>query len=159
MKKHLIALLLSLSCVAALTAVGCGIHSADNSTESSSDSGSSDIVYTGESTVTLQGGEGFTYATQTQSGSAIKNGEYLNFKVELGGICILSRAVSNSILRISPADAMNDVIKQSNLQSYNDNKLLALDLIQKLLDIVPTYRLLCKPDMEAVDVCFNEIVK
>lgn len=82
-----------------------------------------------------------------------------NFKVELGGICILSRAVSNSILRISPADAMNDVIKQSNLQSYNDNKLLALDLIQKLLDTVPTYRLLCKPDMEAVDVCFNEIVK
>ena len=93
MKKHLIALLLSLSCVAALTAVGCGIHSADNSTESSSDSGSSDIVYTGESTVTLQGGEGFTYATQTQSGSAIKNGEYLDFKVELGGFYLDSSPV------------------------------------------------------------------
>ena len=82
-----------------------------------------------------------------------------NFNVELGGICILSRGETNRIARISPADAMNDVIKQSNLQSYKDNKLLALDLIQKLLDIVPTYRLFCKPDLDAVDVCFNEIVK
>ena len=72
MKKYLIAFLLSLSCAFAFAAVGCGENNADN-TGGSSDNGSSDIVYTGESTVTLVGGEGFTYVTQTESGADVKN--------------------------------------------------------------------------------------
>ncbi len=92
MKKYLIAFLLSLSCAFAFAAVGCGENNADN-TGGSSDNGSSDIVYTGESTVTLVGGEGFTYVTQTESGTDVKNGEYVDFSIDLGGFYLDSAPV------------------------------------------------------------------
>ncbi|MBQ7913292.1 MAG: hypothetical protein IJ308_06105 [Clostridia bacterium] len=89
MKKYLIAFLLSLSCGFAFAAVGCG----ENNTGNSSDGGSSDIVYTGESTVTFVGGEGFEYITQTESGAEIKNGEYVEFQIDLGGFYLDSSPV------------------------------------------------------------------
>lgn len=82
-----------------------------------------------------------------------------NIEAELGAICILRRGSANEINRLPAYDAVNDVIKQCNLQAYKDNSLIALDLIDKLLKIVPVYRLSCTPDIEAVDVCCKEMVK
>ena len=82
-----------------------------------------------------------------------------NLEVELGGICILSRGANNEICLIEPAEAVSELIQQSNFHSYKHNSLLALDLIEKLLTLVPLYRLLCTPTIEAVDVCRNEIIK
>ncbi len=82
-----------------------------------------------------------------------------NLEAELGGICILSRGETNEIQLIEPMDAVQEIIQQSNLRAYKDNSLLALELIDKLLKSVPVYRLSCTPTLEAVDVCYNGIIK
>lgn len=105
--------------------------------------------------ITIQGDKAYVCGTPWRGKHNI--GE--NRTAELGGICILKRGDINEISRISPSDGMREVVKQCSLQSYNDNKLRALELIDQLLSIVPVYRLFCTPDIEAVDVCFNEIVR
>lgn len=82
MKKYLIAFLLSLSCALAVTAVGCTQNPENNNDNSQS---SSDVVYTGESTVRFEQGEGFRYDSATKDGGVISNGNYLEFKIDLGG--------------------------------------------------------------------------
>ena len=42
---------------------------------------------------------------------------------------------------------------------YKENALLALDLIDRLLKTVPVYHLSCTPTLDAVDVCFREMIK
>lgn len=82
-----------------------------------------------------------------------------NIECELGGICILTRGGYDEICCISPADAVQDVIRQSNLHWYKENTLLALELIDKLLQLVPVYHLACTPTIDAVEICCKEIVK
>ena len=82
-----------------------------------------------------------------------------NLEVELAGICVLSRGEQNAICLMEPADAVKDIMQQSNLHSYKHNTLLALDLIDRLLAMVPVYKLSCTPTLDAVDVCCNGIIK
>lgn len=82
-----------------------------------------------------------------------------NLEAELGGIIILSRGETNIIQRVDPTDAVQAIIHQSNLHTYKDKALLALDLIDDLLKLVPIYRLSCTPTVEAVEECYNEIIK
>ncbi len=82
----------------------------------------------------------------------------LNMETQLGGICILGRGDKNEIIRLNSSDAVQEVIQQSNLHRYKDNALIALDLIDKLLNAVPVYRLFCTPSLDAVDVCAKGIV-
>ena len=89
MKKYLIAFLLSLSCACAFAAVGC-----DQNSNNDNSGGSSNIVYTGASTVTFQNGEGFKYDTQTKSGTEINNGEYVDFRIDLGGFYLDSSPIA-----------------------------------------------------------------
>ena len=82
-----------------------------------------------------------------------------NMTVELGGICILSQGKTNEIRQLKPSEAVKQIIKQSNLAEYKENALLALDLIDRLLKTVPVYHLSCTPTLDAVDVCFREMIK
>lgn len=82
-----------------------------------------------------------------------------NLTVELGGICILSRGEQNAIYPVDGGNALRDIVRQCCLQRYKDNVLLALDLIDKLLNLIPVYRLSCTPTLDAVDACYNEIIK
>ena len=83
MKKYLIAFLASLSCVCALAAVGC---TDQNNPGSTGDGSSSDgPQYTGTRTVNFESGEGYTFLSQTESGSQVNAGEYVNFELDLGG--------------------------------------------------------------------------
>lgn len=82
-----------------------------------------------------------------------------NIECILGGICILTRGERNEICRVSPADAVQDVIRQSNLHRYKENTLLALELIDKLLQLVPVYHLACTATIDAVEICCKEILK
>lgn len=74
-----------------------------------------------------------------------------NIEAELAGICILSQGSTNCIRLVSGEDAVQDIIQQSNLNRYERNCLLALDLIDELLRTVPVYRLSCTPTLDAVD--------
>lgn len=83
MKKYLIAFLASLSCICALAAVGCTDQNGPGST---GDGSSSDgPQYTGTRTVNFESGEGYTFLSQTESGSQVNAGEYVNFELDLGG--------------------------------------------------------------------------
>lgn len=74
-----------------------------------------------------------------------------NIEAELAGICILSQGSKNCMRSVSAVDAVQDIIQQSNLHRYETNSLLALDLIDELLNTVPVYRLSCTPTLDAVD--------
>lgn len=82
-----------------------------------------------------------------------------NMTAELGGICILSQGKTNEIRQLKASEAVKQIIKQSNLAEYKENALLALDLIDRLLQTVPVYHLSCTPTLDAVDVCFHEMIK
>lgn len=82
-----------------------------------------------------------------------------NMTVELTGICILSRGEQNKIYPVDGADALRDIAQQCCLHRYKDNILLALDLIDRLLRLIPVYRLFCTPTLDAVEICYNEIIK
>ena len=82
-----------------------------------------------------------------------------NIEAELAGICILSRGEIDSISPIEASEAVREIIQQCNLHRYKENALLALDLIDELLRQVPGYSLSCTPTQNAVDVCFNTIIK
>ena len=82
-----------------------------------------------------------------------------NIEAELGAICILSRGMTDEIHLLKREDAVQDVIQQSNLLRYEHNALFALELIDKLLQSVPVYRLFCTPTLDAVNVCCKEIIK
>ena len=82
-----------------------------------------------------------------------------NTSAVLSGICILSQGKENVMERVKASDAVKDIILQSNIQTYKENTILALDLVDKLLHLVPVYRLSCTPTQEAVEVCANMIIK
>ena len=71
----------------------------------------------------------------------------------------MSQGKTNEIRQLKPSEAVKQIIRQSNLAEYKENALLALDLIDRLLKTVPVYHLSCTPTLDAVDVCFREMIK
>ena len=81
MKKYLIAFLLSLSCVCAFAATGCG---GDDNTSSNSGAGGAQV----SCDVSFENGEGFSYVnedgTKAENHEAM-SGSNVTFKIDLGG--------------------------------------------------------------------------
>lgn len=83
-----------------------------------------------------------------------KEGYNTNTKVELCGICVISRAESNSISLFSEEKAIPALFSQIMIEDSAD---LAkqLELIDSLLSMVPVYSLECNMDPEAAVVALR----
>jgi len=79
----------------------------------------------------------------------------VNTKSELKGICFIERGEKNEIRRVEAGNVISDLLKQTMrpTDSVRMNKLL--DTLNKLLQIVPVYRMKCNMDVEAAYVAYE----
>ena len=82
-----------------------------------------------------------------------------NISAPLAGICILSQAPENSIKRLSPSEALCAILQQCYQPVEATAVLQTLDLIEKLLAVVPIYQLSCNMDISAAELSYNTMAK
>ncbi len=88
-----------------------------------------------------------------------KEGFNENIRVKLKGICILERADENKIKKADKKDALTFLISQTSRPKNVENTNLMLDNLENIMDNIPVYKLGCNMDIEACDVCYDEMSK
>lgn len=78
-----------------------------------------------------------------------------NVRVELGGICVLGRGAENRITRYSGSTALHDILEQT--VRPRDPMLMGklLDILDRLLMLVPVWKLECNMEPQAAHVSYN----
>ncbi len=97
-------------------------------------------------------GEWYAYGTPWSG----KHGININMKVPIAGICFLKRGDQNTIRRLSPMEALPQVLAQT-LRKFKDAERLSLMLshIDKLVKEVPMYELYNRPEPEAAKLSYE----
>ena len=85
-----------------------------------------------------------------------KHGININMKVPVAGICFLKRGDQNTIRRLSPTEALPQVLMQT-LRKFKDAERLSLMLahVDKLVKEVPMYELYNRPEPEAAKLSYE----
>ena len=97
-------------------------------------------------------GEWYAYGTPWSG----KHGININMKVPVAGICFLKRGDQNTIRRLSPVEALPQVLAQT-LRKFKDAEklLLMLSHVDKLVKEVPIYELYNRPEPEAAKLSYE----
>lgn len=96
----------------------------------------------------LEDGVWYAYGTPWSG----KTGQNLNLRVPLRGICFLERGVENYIERIHGKEAVFRILDQTSKIKDPELKQIQLDLVLKLLEMVPIWKMACNMDPEAARV-------
>ena len=75
--------------------------------------------------------------------------------VPLKGICILTRNAKNHIEPVEPHAVYPLIVQQTNRSLPADGMKQTLSLIDRMLNVVPVYRLGCNMDIEAAKVAYE----
>lgn len=78
-----------------------------------------------------------------------------NISVPLKTICVIERAEENSIEKISKNDVYPLLVQQTHRTLGKDNMIKTMQLIDKLMEIVPVYKLHCNISTEAVNTAWS----
>ena len=78
-----------------------------------------------------------------------------NIAVPLKGICILTRNAKNHIEPVEPHAVYPLIVQQTNRSLSADGMKHTLSLIDRMLNVVPVYRLGCNMDIEAARVAYE----
>lgn len=78
-----------------------------------------------------------------------------NTAVPLKGICILARDTTNHIEPVEPHAVYPLIVQQTNRSLSADGMKQTLSLIDRMLHVVPVYRLGCNMDIEAARVAYE----
>ena len=78
----------------------------------------------------------------------------VNTGVPIGGICILERGTTNKITRISNDEAIFNILNQTVRPFKEDEMDKVLNILEKVLNTIPTYRLSCNMELEAAEVAY-----
>ena len=78
-----------------------------------------------------------------------------NIAVPLKGICILTRDTTNHIEPAEPHAAYPMIVQQTNRSLSADGMKQTLSLIDRMLNVMPAYRLGCNMDIEAAKVAYE----
>lgn len=99
----------------------------------------------------LEDGTFYAYGTPW-SGKTAQN---RNVRVELGGICVLGRAKENRIMPHAGSAALHDILEQT--LRPRDPALMGklLDILDRLLTLVPVWKLECNMEPQAAHVSYN----
>ena len=79
----------------------------------------------------------------------------INTKAELKGICFIERGEKNEIKKVEPGQVIGDLFKQTMRPSDAQRMNKLIDTMNKLLNVVPVYRLKCNMDVEAAYVAYE----
>lgn len=83
-----------------------------------------------------------------------------NVRVPLKAIVFIKRSDSNWIERLNIRDSIFNLTSQINRPYYDEDiGKKTLEMIKRLVNTVPIYKLHCNINQEAVDVVYNEIIK
>ena len=101
-------------------------------------------------------GEWYAYGTPWSG----KHGININMKVPIAGICFLKRGEENKIRRLSPIEALPQVLMQT-LRKFKDAERLSLmlALVDRLVQEVPVYELYNRPEAEAALLSYETMRK
>ena len=78
-----------------------------------------------------------------------------NIAVPLKGICILTRNAKNHIEPVEPHALYPLIVQQTNRSLSADGMKHTLSLIDRMLHVVPVYRLCCNMDIEVARVAYE----
>ena len=82
-----------------------------------------------------------------------------NTSVPLKGICILERAAKNHIIRLDSKEQLRGaypmMVQQTHKSSHPASALKTMELIDRLMEAVPIYRLSCNMESEAAKVAYE----
>ena len=82
-----------------------------------------------------------------------------NTSVLLKGICILERAAKNHIVRLDSKEQLRSaypmIVQQTHKSSNPASALKTMELIDRLTEAVPIYRLSCNMESEAAKVAYE----
>ena len=78
-----------------------------------------------------------------------------NTVVPLKGICILTRNAKNHIEPVEPHAVYPLIVQQTNRSLSADGMKQTLSLIDRMLTVVPVYRLGCNMDIDAARVAYE----
>ena len=78
-----------------------------------------------------------------------------NIAVPLKGICILTRDTVNHIEPVEPHSAYPLIVQQTNRSLIAEGMKKTLTLIDRMLTVLPMYRLGCNMDIEAAKVAYE----
>ena len=75
-----------------------------------------------------------------------------NKTLPLGAIVLLGQAKHNTVTQIVGVQALSELLKNIYLDFLvPEERIICIDLLEKLIESVPVYRLLCTPDENAVE--------
>lgn len=86
-----------------------------------------------------------------------KEGWQSNVSAPLNGLCFIERSESNSIERVSPAEVLDRVMHQVYVPQDPDALINTLNIIDRLLSLIPIYILKCDISRDAVKSSFEAI--
>lgn len=83
----------------------------------------------------------------------------INAKGKLSAICFIERAERNSIMPISKSEAVKRLCSQLLIPKTADNINKLFDLVEKLVESVPSYIVRCNISEEAAIVAYNGLIQ
>lgn len=88
------------------------------------------------------------------------SGIYRNESAPISAIVLLEQGPDNQIAPVTPARALRKLLPELTLHHWDASFMdQALDLVLNLLGQVPVYRLVCRPDQEAVELLHDTITE
>lgn len=82
-----------------------------------------------------------------------------NISVEACGICLLHRSETNSIEKADTKEALPKIFSQMLRPADPSRMIQVMDILDKILSVVPVYNLYCNMDMQAADVAYEFMSK
>lgn len=82
-----------------------------------------------------------------------------NRKVQLDGLCFLSRGEKDEIRKITPKEALTPLLHQILLSGDTAAVMQTMSLADKLLSTVPLYALFCTPTENAAKLSYETMTK
>ena len=96
----------------------------------------------------LEDGRWYAYGTPW-SGKTAQN---LNMRVPVGGICVLTRGETNEIAPFGGTKALLALLEQTARPASAEGRGRMLELMDRLLNAVPVWKLKCTPTAEAARI-------
>ncbi len=82
-----------------------------------------------------------------------------NSRTCLKALCFLEQAKQNSIIKLSQSQAVERIFNQILLPDDEENVSMTLELVDKMIMLLPIFLLRCNISEDAVKVSFEEIAK
>lgn len=82
-----------------------------------------------------------------------------NKNLPLGAIVLLGQAKQNTVTRIGGVQALSELLGNIYLDFLiPEERIMCIDMLEKLIESVPVYRLMCTPDEKAVETLKNALM-